>query len=152
MFKPEVRLGKWVAVMGGVVLIAVSLVLLSGIVQPVKAQASIVCRMMIDPTVQTGPKAGTRLEGEIKLTIDPMGIAEGTFTSKDQQQTYKVTGAFLARSINFTVELGKDQYLYAMGNTVTDVKDNCGTNWGGIFEGLGGMGIWPETYIQKPGH
>ncbi len=140
-----------VVVACAIVIVSVGL-LSSSVLQAVRADSSTTCRMMIDPTVQTGPKAGARLQGELKLTVDSNGIAEGTFTPKGENAGLKVTGAFIGRSINFSVDLGGGQYLYAMGNTITDVKDNCGTNWGGIFEGMGGVGIWPVEYIQKPGH
>lgn len=144
---------RFVAIFGLALVLGLVLGLtISGIARPAKAEGSTVCRTMVDPTVQTGPNAGTKLDGELKLTIDSNGIADGTFATKDGKSSYKVSGAFVGRSINFSVDLGDGKYLYAMGNTVSDIKDNCGTNWGGVFEGLGGMGIWPETYIQKPGH
>ena len=126
-------------------------VLLFGIQSlPTFAQEALHCEFEFDATVHQGPSAGLALIGILQFDLDTTGGLTGTFALEDGSEAL-VAGQVNGRAVNLIFDLGDQRYIYGVGTSLYNVRDeDCGGELGGPLVGPepGDSGDWRKG---KPG-
>ena len=122
------------------VLISLLAVILAA--QSANAQGSYECTGDFEATVHQGVDAGWSLVGELTLSVDDSGAAEGVLTLQDGQ-TVVAAGQVNGRAINLVFTVSENTYIFGVGTSLNDFS-TCDSIVGGPLVGPnpGDSGDW----------
>ena len=97
---------------------------------------SVTCTLNFEATVYQGPETELALLGNLTLTVDATGAAEGSLVTSDTGAEYPVVGQVNGRAINLAFDLGDNVYIFGLGTAFEPIgAGNCGLALGGPFVG-----------------
>jgi len=114
---------------------------------------NVTCTLNFEATVYQGPETELSLVGDLTLSVDPTGAAEGSLVTSDTGAEYPVVGQVNGRAINLAFDLGDDVYIFGLGTAFEPIgAGNCGKALGGPFVGPSpdDTGTWLAGSAVKP--
>jgi len=116
---------------------------------PAAAPAELLkCSIQFRAGINQGPDADVSWTGTLKTEIDPTGVFTGML-ALDSGPVLTATGQFKGRAANLILDLGGNQFLFAVGALQNDSADCAGTVGGALAGPRGDSGSWGDKFIKR---
>ena len=125
--------------------------LIAACVRSTEEAAPIPCILRLRLDVRQGPGAGFILAGDVSPITEPNYGFSGVLLTEDGRRL-PMRGQIQGLAINWTVELGENSTIYAVG-TMQEPYSACTGTAGGSLSGpqSGDSGDWRGAWLRQPG-